>query len=107
MAHAGQGVSFPSPRRDVPVVAFTTTRWIRCSADTRGIAIRPPRRVHGGAAGHEARRGAQLPARLDQLRGWVEGPASLGVEGMDQDARETWREYGELVYEGAAFETLY
>lgn len=113
MAHAkAEWRLFPlAEARDVPVVAFTTTRWNSLQRGHPRWDRDPPTTAEcmAWAAGHEATQVVlNSPYSLDQLRGWVEGLAGLGVEGMDQDARETWREYGELVYEeSAAFETLY
>lgn len=113
MAHAkAEWRLFPlAQARDVPVVAFTSTRWNSLQRGHPRWDRDPPTTAEcmAWAAGHDATQVVlNSPHSLDQLRGWVEGLARVGAGGMDQDARETWREYGELVYEeGADFETLY
>ena len=113
MAHAkAEGVSFLAEARDVLVVVYHHAMEFAAARIPAVGPGDPPTTAEcmAWAAGHEATQVVlnSLVQSHDQLSGWVEGLASLGVEGMDQDARETWREYGELVYEeSAAFETLY
>ena len=111
MAHVkAEKTVFPlAVLREVPIVAFTSTRWNSLQKGHPDWQESPPAVADCMRfAAHPKAVGLVLnsPHNVDQLDAWVRGIAEAGGEGMTAAEVKRWREYGKMVYdEGAAFES--
>jgi hypothetical protein len=114
MAHAkAEWRLFPlAAARDVPVVAFTSTRWNTLQRGHPRWEPNAPPDVSdcmAWAAHHDAVEVVlNAPADVATLEAWTSGLARRGGDAMGEEEVARWRRYGEMVYdEGAAFETMF
>ena len=116
MAHAkAEWRLFPlAAARDVPVVAFTSTRWNTLQRGHPRWEPNAPPDVSdcmAWAAHHDAVRVVlNAPADVATLEAWTSGLARRGGDAtlMGEEEVARWRRYGEMVYdEGAPFETMF
>ena len=113
MAHTkAERTLFPLARaRNVPVVAFTTTRWNSLQKGHEEWAEGSPPTVSecmrwAHAADEAVEVVLNSPHDLNQLTARCEGWAAGGDSPMGEEEVAKWRRYGELVYEeDAPFET--
>lgn len=98
--------------RDVPVIAFTSTRWNSLQkGHPRWHSSDPPSTAAcmNWSLSHPAVQVVLNSAPdVGYLSEWADELSETGVRTMDEKDLEKWKEYGELVYdESAAFETLF
>jgi aryl-alcohol dehydrogenase-like predicted oxidoreductase len=98
--------------RDVPVIAFTSTRWNSLQkGHPRWHSSDPPSTAAcmNWSLSHPAVQVVLNSAPdVGYLSEWADELSETGVRTMDEKDIEKWKEYGELVYdESAAFETLF
>ena len=113
MAHAkAEWRVFPvAETRDVPIIAFASTRWNSLQkghprwgdeAPTTALCMR-------WASSHPAVHVVLSAApTLEYLKDWTDEMSDDGEEEMREEELERWKAYGDFVYdESAPFETLY
>lgn len=103
---------FPVARaRDVPVIAFTSTRWNTLTQTHPAWQDLPPTvaQCMDFCASHPAVHVVvNSPTTVAQLTTWVDALSVTQKKGMPLTEIEKWNKYGDLVYEeDATFETLF